>query len=104
MIIDTEKVKKMRLAKNWTQQQLAVQCNLSLRTIQRIERDGVASNDSVSACCAVFEVAHEQIVLTYEQVRNEHVPHKVTPPYVWLFAGFMCGSMATAVLLMLIAG
>lgn len=49
-------MKSLRQSKNWTQQHLAEVCGLSMRTIQRIEKDGVASNETVAAYAAVFEI------------------------------------------------
>ena len=85
----------MRLERNWTQQQLANECNLSLRTIQRIEKDGVASSDSISAYCAVFEIKHEQIILAYEEVKNISAPRATMPVYIWLLLSFLSGCVVT---------
>jgi transcriptional regulator with XRE-family HTH domain len=54
MEVRAETVRTERQRRGWTQQHLADAAGCSLRTIQRIERHGVASNESVSALCAVF--------------------------------------------------
>ena len=52
MDISSEKVREARMARGWTQQQLAEIANLSLRTVQRVETQSVASNETVSALSA----------------------------------------------------
>lgn len=59
-------VRKLRLEKGWSQEQLAELCNLSVRTIQRIERGQKPSLESLNALAAVFEI--EVSNLTMEAV------------------------------------
>ena len=47
--IDTNKLIELRTQKAWSQQHLAEAANISLRTVQRIEKSGVASKESVLA-------------------------------------------------------
>lgn len=70
MLVDAKKVKLLRLEKNWTQQHLAEVCDLSMRTIQRVEKDGVGSNETVSAYAAVFGLSSSDIILTKEEFEN----------------------------------
>ena len=49
-------IRKLRLDKGWSQETLAEVSGLSVRTIQRLERGGNASLESLSALAAVFEV------------------------------------------------
>ncbi len=49
-------VRKLRLNKGWSQEQLANLCNLSIRTIQRIERGHKPSLESLTSLAAVFEI------------------------------------------------
>ena len=56
MEIRAETVRRMRTERGWTQQQLAEIADLSLRTVQRVENQGVASNETVSALSAVLEL------------------------------------------------
>lgn len=62
MIIHAQTVKGMRLARGWTQQQLADVAGLSLRTIQRVENQGQGSMETCNALCASLQVAREQLV------------------------------------------
>nr|WP_086939124.1 2TM domain-containing protein [Thaumasiovibrio occultus] len=49
-------VRKLRLKRGWSQEQLSELAGLSVRTIQRIERGGNAGLESLNALAAVFEV------------------------------------------------
>ena len=49
-------VRKLRLNKGWSQEQLATLCNLSIRTIQRIERGQKPSLETLNSLAAVFEI------------------------------------------------
>ncbi len=54
--IDIRDIKKMRLDRHWSQDQLAEMTGLSIRTIQRIENGENASLESLKALAAVFEI------------------------------------------------
>nr|WP_315484528.1 DUF805 domain-containing protein [uncultured Undibacterium sp.] len=56
MKINAELIKRLREEKKWSQEQLAELCGLNLRTIQRLEKSGNASLESVRALAAVFEL------------------------------------------------
>lgn len=62
MKIDASFVKAERTRRGWTQEQLAEVAALSIRTVQRVERMGVASNESVSALCAVLGVDRARLL------------------------------------------
>jgi transcriptional regulator with XRE-family HTH domain len=49
MSVDRELVRRLRLNKSWSQEKLADEAGVSLRTVQRIEADGVASHRSCRA-------------------------------------------------------
>ena len=51
-------VKKLRLQRGWSQEQLAEFTGLSARTIQRIERGQTPGLETAKALGAVFEVDH----------------------------------------------
>lgn len=67
MKIDARTVRQLRLARQWSQEQLAAACDLNLRTIQRLEREGRGSNESLRALASVFEVAPESLLRTPEE-------------------------------------
>lgn len=64
MLLESETVKMLRVGKGWTQEQLAEMCDLSVRTIQRIEKTGVASLETSNALASVLEVDREKILAT----------------------------------------
>ena len=66
-------VRKLRLQRGWSQEQLAEMSGLSTRTIQRIERGQTAGLESLKSLAAVFEVQvsdlkQEDRIVTEEQV------------------------------------
>ena len=54
-------IRKLRLQKGWTQEELAELCNVSTRTIQRIERGQPAGLETLKGLAAVFEVDIESL-------------------------------------------
>tara|TARA_R110001632_G_scaffold71817_2_gene166382 strand:- start:1509 stop:1961 length:453 start_codon:yes stop_codon:yes gene_type:complete len=54
--INLRDVKKMRIERHWSQEQLAEMSGLSIRTIQRIETGENAGLESLKSLAAVFEV------------------------------------------------
>jgi transcriptional regulator with XRE-family HTH domain len=99
MKIDGQAVRIQRAKRAWSQEHLAGAAGLSLRTVQRIESKGIASNDSVRALAAVFNCSVESLCT---------VPHRVSHRYpLWsirigaafsggAFAGFLLASATTA--------
>jgi len=63
MDINAEQVRLERQRRGWTQQHLADAAGCSLRTVQRIEKQGLASNESVSALCAVFGIDRTELLV-----------------------------------------
>ena len=49
-------IRKLRLQRGWSQEQLAELCDLSVRTIQRLEKDDRASVETYKSLASVFEV------------------------------------------------
>jgi transcriptional regulator with XRE-family HTH domain len=62
MKIDPALVRKLRQHRHWSQEQLGAACGLNLRTIQRLEKSGNASLESVRALAAVFGVEAGELV------------------------------------------
>lgn len=77
MEIDRQLVRRSRQDRGWTQQQLAEIANLSLRTVQRVENQGVGSHETVSALIAVLEVQRDQLLA---QARAAAQGQDRTPP------------------------
>ncbi|WP_085298877.1 helix-turn-helix domain-containing protein [Cognaticolwellia mytili] len=68
MEINAFKVKNLRSEQHWTQQHLADACGISLRTVQRVERYGNASNETLMSLASVFNVEKKSLVLETEPV------------------------------------
>lgn len=65
MEIKAALVREHRTRKSWTQQHLADACDVSLRTIQRVETLGVAAPETVLSLCAALEVSQDDILEPY---------------------------------------
>ena len=63
MLINRELVIALRNRKSWSQAELAVAAGLNLRTIQRIEAEGVASLQSRKALASAFDVDIDELDL-----------------------------------------
>ncbi len=63
MKINSERLKQLRMARQWSQEQLSEACGLNLRTVQRLESGGNASIESLRALAAVFGVQPESLIL-----------------------------------------
>ena len=73
MKINAQLVITLRSRRSWSQEELATAAGLNLRTIQRIESDGVASLQSRKALAAAFdmdvadlEIRKERVMRTFE--------------------------------------
>ncbi|WP_444923333.1 helix-turn-helix transcriptional regulator [Microbulbifer sp. DLAB2-AF] len=62
--VDTNKIISLRKSRAWSQQQLAEVASVSLRTIQRIEKSGNASQESVKSISSAFSIVPEDILVT----------------------------------------
>ncbi|MFT5753604.1 MAG: transcriptional regulator with XRE-family HTH domain [Flavobacterium sp.] len=71
--INLRDIKKMRLERHWSQDQLAEMSGLSIRTIQRIENGENAGLESLKSLAAVFEIniADSDKNQEMEQIRKE---------------------------------
>lgn len=66
-------VRKLRLRKGWSQDQLAELADVSVRTIQRIERGHKPGLETANALAAVFEVDVTNFIGEHETMTNiEH--------------------------------
>lgn len=62
MQLNPTTIKTLRQKHDWTQQVLADACDVSLRTIQRVEKEGAASKETTMSLCAVFEVRQGELI------------------------------------------
>ncbi len=106
MDVRGDMVRQLRTERGWTQQQLAEIADLSLRTVQRVENQNVASNESVSSLAAVLELPREKIlapVISSEQIS------RAQRQVAWLlptatFVGAIVGSAGTFLLMNWLGG
>jgi transcriptional regulator with XRE-family HTH domain len=69
MDVNANKIKALRTSNGWTQQYLADACAISLRTVQRVERYGNASQETVASLAAVFELQQIELIVESEAVQ-----------------------------------
>lgn len=62
MHINSTRLRELRSARQWSQEQLAQLSGLNLRTIQRLESGAKISTESLRALAAVFEVPAESLL------------------------------------------
>lgn len=61
MKLDKKKLKQLRESRAWSQSHLAEVSDVSLRTIQRIERSGSASPESIKSICSAYDIHVSEI-------------------------------------------
>jgi len=54
--VNSNKIKQLRIERSWSQEKLSLASGLSLRTIQRIENEGVCSLESRQAIATTLQV------------------------------------------------
>jgi len=100
MNINAAEVKNFRTKLGWTQQVLADACDLSLRTIQRVERYGTASTETMMSLCAVFEIEQEVLIVEDDieaQITREN-PFSINP-FALVIISTISGTFAGAILM-----
>jgi transcriptional regulator with XRE-family HTH domain len=90
MKIDAKRIRKLREELAWSQEHLATVAGLSLRTIQRVEAEGLASLDTRMALAAAFKVLPGSLLVdtaegTMPEVRPSRYSHLVNP-ILWAIA------------------
>jgi len=98
MKVNASTIKNHRTSRAFTQQHLADACDVSLRTIQRVERYGVASSETLMSLSAVFEV--DKLTLldeTPNEVINitENSPMNLFMIIIAMVIGLTLGSVTT---------
>jgi transcriptional regulator with XRE-family HTH domain len=97
--VSAELIKQLRQERGWTQQHLADACSVNLRTIQRVEKQGQAANETVLALCAVFEVERPRlsVIPVVDAAQLEVVAYRNPLLFVMLalLAGILLGGGAT---------
>src|SRR5690554_736463 len=90
-------IRELRTERGWTQQQLADICDLSLRTIQRVELHGIASLETSKALASAFEMER---ALLQASVTEQEPSAKSTGPSVpvWLLVLTFIGGLCTGII------
>jgi len=95
MEVNGKYVKNLRVGKGWTQQHLADACEVSLRTIQRVEKFGTASNETVLGLAAVLEIKSADLSIVPKLQPDDLAPVRVRDFGLWIilagFGGFVLG-------------
>ncbi len=75
-MINKELVKSLRIKQAWSQEQLAEVSGLSLRTIQRIEKDGKCSLESIRSLCSVLDLNPVDLVHDDTAIGSDSIQSK----------------------------
>ena len=98
MEVNAAFIKQKRTINGWTQQHLADMCGVSLRTVQRVERYGQASNETVSSLASVLEVNRIEIIEIIPQENDFEIDDKKS--YLSFFrksvVAYICGVVSGA--------
>ena len=73
MKIDANRVIRLRNQRAWSQHHLAEVCGLSLRTIQRVEKQAKASQETVKALASVFEIKSEELIESHSNINEPSI-------------------------------
>lgn len=69
-------VRKLRTDLGWSQEQLAIASGLSLRTIQRVEAEGVVSLETRASLAATFGVSASALAVESSAKENTNQPRR----------------------------
>lgn len=70
MKVNKDIVRRLRLEKSWSQEKLAEEASMNLRTVQRIEKDGVASLQSCTTIADALGVAPIKLTIGSERMEE----------------------------------
>lgn len=103
MQLNPQLIKQLRTERGWTQQQLAEICAISLRTVQRVEMQGLGSLETCKALAAAFAVDREQLLnLSGSPADSGHTGSSSRQP-LWMAAAFALGLSAGTLLTWLLS-
>ncbi len=90
-------IRELRQAKGWTQQHLADAAGLSLRTVQRAEREGTTAKESAMAICAALAIDLAELSVIPKASPSELQPVRIHNPVITLGSGILIGIIAGAI-------
>lgn len=95
MKINKELLRRERELRAWTQSHLAEVADLSMRTVQRIERSGDASMESAGALAAALNI--DLAVLMEASIASENITSAKSHPYrLWGAIGVIGSALVAA--------
>ncbi len=98
MELNASKIKQLRTEKAWTQQQLAEICGLSLRTIQRVELNGIASLETSKALAVAFSIDRNELIQPIEPSPANEKARSQLLPLLTFILGFIAGTLLLGLL------
>lgn len=90
MKLSPSAVRRLRTERGWSQDQLAIASGLSLRTIQRVEAEGIASLGTAASLAATCQVKLTEL----QDYQNPQTGQKPTTPSNELFLGIAVMTLA----------
>lgn len=105
MEVNAKEIKNLRTGRGWTQQHLADVCAISLRTVQRVERYGNASQETLASLASVFEVAQSTLIVEVSEVEiinSETETTKGLQLQPIIIAGFFGAILGASMVLLLV--
>ncbi len=93
MELNAQKIKQLRTEKAWTQQQLADICGLSLRTIQRVELNGIASLETSKALAVAFNIERSELLQPLAPVDAPSKKGSTLLPLLTFILGFIAATL-----------
>lgn len=101
MDLNSATIREIRIDRGWTQQQFADISSLSLRTIQRVESQGLGSLETSKSLAAAFEIERDILLIKNTTiVESASLPQAVNI-YFLLFS-FVLGALIGALVLWLL--
>lgn len=93
MKLSPSTIRRLRTERGWSQEQLAIASGLSLRTIQRMESEGIASMGSAVSLAATFNLP----LLELQNAPDESRGNKPAFGHSTLFLGFAVITVAAII-------
>jgi transcriptional regulator with XRE-family HTH domain len=97
MNINRNLILALRKQRSWSQDELAVSSGLNLRTVQRIERSGVASLQSRKALAAAFNIDVSDLDFQVESMKTNYEYRVVHFDMKWNALGSKLGTDFAAI-------
>ncbi len=100
--VDGNSVRRLREARLWTQEELARQCGVHPRTVQRVEAQGTVSAQTLKAIAGVLGVDASALAATDEPEPRSTVPVtsaevRLELPWIGIAAAFLWVALACLV-------